>query len=86
MDIFVSISAQQNVIYFATSGGGIKVYSEATDQVETFVNSTENLSGVAWDPEGQYLYFSRPTLPSRIYRANADGSQVEIVFSSSSCE
>ena len=75
----------ETVIYFATAYGGIKVYSEEANDVETFVNSTENLQGVAWDPKFQQLYFSTFSSPtSRIYRANADGTEVAVILNSSS--
>ena len=68
-----------------TSRGGIKAYSEETNEVETIVNSTEFFTGLAWYPKGQQLYFS-PTSEGIIYRANADGSQVVTVLNSSSCK
>ena len=84
---FECISAVQNgsaVIYFATAGGGgIKVYTEATNQVETFVESVEDLEGVAWDPAEQKLYYCST---SAIYRAEMDGTAVRTVFNSTKCE
>ena len=64
----------------------MKVYSEDANDVRTLVNTTEVLVGVAWDPKGQQLYFSTYSTPSLIYRANADGSEIVGVFSSSTCE
>ena len=86
-DFCVSISARQNAIYFANGyGGGVKVYSEETSDVETFVNITDPLYGVAWDAKGEQLYFSTWSSPSTIYRSNADGTAVTTVFTSSTCE
>ena len=81
----VSISARQNVIYFATNGGGIKVYSEETNDVETIFNSTDALIGVAWDAMDQQIYFSA-FYSSKIYRSNANGTEVVPVLSSSTCK
>ena len=67
---------------------GDKIYSEETNDAETFVKSTEKVWGVAWDPKGQQLYFSSYSDSSigEIYRANADGAEIVTVFNSSSCK
>ena len=41
---------------------------------------------MAWDAIGQQVYFSSWTSPGRIYRANADGSEVVTVLNSSTCK
>ena len=81
---------QKNVtIYFSTWRGGIKVYSEGKKQrneVETFVQNKEDLIGLAWDPKGQHHYSATFSSPSKIYTANADGTEFVNVFNSSECE
>ena len=63
--------------------GGIKAYSEETNQVDTLIDSPENLSGVAWDPIDKKLYFCQV---KAIYRANYDGSNVQTVFQTNKCK
>ena len=67
-------------------GGRINVNSEKTNDVETVLNTREELIGVAWDAMGQQLYFSSYFSPSKIFRLNADGMEVVAVLSSSSCK
>ena len=86
---WVSVSALQRDIYFATDFGGIQVYSEETSSVQTLVNSTEYIEAVAWDSKSQQLYFSAYIELhelSQIYRASANGTEVVNVFNSSDCE
>ena len=77
-------------VYFATSGGKIMVHSvELGDTrvvVDNNVNSTsddDGFHGLTYDPKDKKMYFSsRHT----IYRANLDGTSIEMVFSSMQCE
>ena len=83
-----TVSADENVIYFATWAGEIKSYSVETNKTRTIVKrSKEEFDGIAWDPKGQHLYFSTQGRdPSKIFRANADGTEVLTVFSGHHCE
>ena len=85
---FEFISAHQNVIYFASyaPGGGIKGYSEETNDVATAVYSAGRMWGVAWDPKEEQLYFSQDVGTSVIYSAKANGGVIAPVFSSSNCK
>ena len=57
-----------------TNGGGIQVYSEATNDRWTLVESTEEFSGVAYDSDNSLLYFSSR---HKIYRVNARESVIQ---------
>ena len=72
----------QPKLYFGTSQSGIKAYSDGAADAETIFDSTENLSGVAWDPVNQRLYFCSPKV---IYRARYDGRYVQTVFRAAKC-
>ena len=72
-------------IYFGTAGGGIKSYSLATSTVSTVVDSTEDLEAIAYDSTMNKIYFCRWD-PGQIYRANMDGSEIEILSSNVDCE
>ena len=72
----------RNHIFYGTWGGGIKVYWEELNEVHTFIPSSEDLEGVAWDDDNQRLYYCSH---SNIYRINRDGTGVQIVFSSDRC-
>ena len=70
-------------IYFATYGGGLKVYSTETLETSTIVSTSENLNAVAYDSISSKVYFSSGF---KIYRANEDGSNQELVLSTSRCK
>lgn len=73
----------ESKLIFGTVGAGIKTYSKRKNQVDTMIDSSENLSGVAWDPVNKQLYFCRA---QAIYRARHDGSNVRTVFTTSKCK
>ena len=61
-------------IYIGTNGGGIQVYSEATHDERTLVNSTEELEGIAYDWANSALYYSSHT---KIYRINPHDTPIQ---------
>ena len=76
--------------YFATSGGKIMVHSAQTGDtravVDNHVDSTsddDGFHGITHDPQDRKMYFSSR---HAIYRANLDGSVIEMAFSSMKCE
>ena len=66
-------------VFFATKASGIKEYLGRTNKTRTFIGSTEDLSGVAWDEKNQQLYYCSS---DNIYRASGDGTSVKSVFNS----
>ena len=61
-------------------GRSVKVYSEFTNEVESFVDTPidEWTRGLAWDEKNQQLYYCTGR---SIHRVHGDGSSVKVVFS-----
>ena len=70
-------------IYFATDTGGLKQYSFVSNQVNTVVNSSEVLLGVAYDSRIDKIYWCSS---STIFRANRDGTERETVLNTTECK
>ena len=73
----IFVAESKPIIYFATWGGGIKAYSGS--QVRTIVKSNESCYAVTYDSIQKKIYWSTYE-QSKTYRANVDGSDVEIIL------
>ena len=77
-------------VYFTTSNGKIGLYSVDTGDAQVIVDSRINMTsdtsgyhGITYDPVEKKIYFSSK---DAIYRANPDGTGIELALSSRKCE
>ena len=94
LDFATSFSEIEPTIFF-TSAGGLKAYSLVTSQVKTIGSLGNFAYGVAYDPNGDKIYWSDnlvawtygwDTAKYAIFRANRDGTELETVLDTKECK